>query len=83
MKIHFSTKEALKPKILKNQPCGTVFSLFSEMNINQEDRDYYMIVCRNGHREYVNISDGSFRPINDDARIMVIDCSLTIYGIKE
>ena len=83
MKIHFSTKEAPKPKILKDQSCGTVFSLFSEMGTNQENRDYYMVAYRNGRREYVNICDGSFRPLNDDTRIMVIDCSLTIYGIKE
>ena len=83
MKINFATKEAPAPKMLKNQPCGTVFCLYNEMLINQEDRDYYMVVCRNGHREYIDICDGSFRSLNDDARIMVIDCSLTIYGLKE
>jgi hypothetical protein len=83
MKISFTQKAKPQPKILKNQPSGTVFGLYNEMDFNQEDRDYYIIITRNGHREYYNLADGSFRPLNDDCPIMVMDCALTIYGIRD
>ena len=83
MKISFTEKAKPQPKILKNQPSGTVFGLYNEMELNQEDRDYYIVISRNGHREYYNLSDGSFKPLNDNCPVMVIDCALTIYGIKD
>lgn len=83
MKISFTPKAKPQPKILKNQPSGTVFGLYNEMDINQEDRDYYIVITRNGHREYYNLADGSFRPLNDNCPVMVMDCALTIYGIRD
>ena len=83
MKISFTEKAKPQPKILKNQSSGTVFGLYNEMELNQEDRDYYIVITRNGHREYYNLADGSFRPLNDNCPVMVMDCALTIYGIRD
>ena len=83
MKYRFSEKDKPTPKILRNQPSGIVFGLYNELNINQEDRDYYIILTHNGHREYYNLADGSFRPLNDDCPVIVMDCAFTFYGIKD
>ena len=83
MKYRFSEKDKPAPKKLKDLYSGTVFGLYNELDINQEDRDYYIILTHNGHREYYNLADGSFRPLNDDYPVIVMDCALTFYGIKD
>lgn len=83
MKLTFTEKELPRPKILRNLPSGTVFGLYNEIELNQNDRDYYMVITRNGHREYLDLRDGSFRPLNADCPVMIMDCALTIYGIHD
>lgn len=83
MKYKFSEKDRPNPKILRNQPAGTVFGLYNELDVNQEDRDYYIVLMRNGHREYYNLADGNFRPLGDTCPVIVMDCALTFYGIKD
>ena len=83
MKITFSPKANPQPKILKDLPSGTVFGLYKKIDINQEDRDYYIVATRNGHREYCDLVNGSIRPLDEDCWVIVMDCALTIYGIKD
>lgn len=83
MKLTFAEKELPRPKILRNLPSGTVFGLYNQIDLNQNDRDYYMVITRNGHREYLDLRDGSFRPLNTDCPVMIMDCALTIYGIHD
>ena len=83
MKINFSPKKPITPKKVKDLPSGTVFILHNEMDIPEDARNYFIVLTRNGHRDYHNISNGSFRPLNDDCPVAIVDCSLTVYSIKE
>ena len=40
MKFTFAEKELPKPKILRHLPSGTVFGLYNQIELNQNDRDY-------------------------------------------
>lgn len=83
MKLTFAEKELPRPKILRDLPSGTVFGLYNQIELNQNARNYYMVITRNGHREYLDLWDGSFRPLNTDCPVMIMDCALTIYGIQD
>ena len=83
MKINFSTKKPITPKKVKDLPSGTVFICYNEMNVSEDARTYHIVLTRNGHRDYYNLSNGSFRPLNDDCPVAIVDCALTVYGIKE
>ena len=81
MKVNFSTEKQIKGKSVKDLISGTVFSLYNERDADMEDKNYYMVCTRNGHREYFNLMNGSFKALNDDCPVLVVDCALTIYGI--
>lgn len=83
MKYKFSEKDKPAPKMLKDVCSGTVFGLYKELHFAQEDRDYYIVLTRNGHREYYNLANGSYRPLNNDCPVVIMDCALTFYGIKD
>lgn len=83
MRINFSTEKEIKSKQVRNLPSGTVFILYSEYFINSEDRDYYIVLTRNGHREYYNLLNGAFKSFNDDCPVVVVDCALSVYGVTE
>ena len=83
MKYKFSEKDKPSCKRLRDLPSGTVFGLYNELNVNQEDRDYYIVLTHNGHREYYNLANGSFKPFHDECPVFVMDCALTFYGIKD
>ena len=83
MKINFSSKKPITPKKVTNLPSGTVFILHNEIAVPEDERDYYIVLTRNGHRDYYNFSNGAFRPLNDDCPVVIVDCALTVYGIKE
>lgn len=87
MKVVYNAEPKLKSKPLRTVRGGTIFVLERDYKALQgTDRERTipcLMVCeRNGHYYYVDISDGTDRPLNSDTPVFEVDCALAYYGIK-
>ena len=87
MKVVYNAEPKLKSKTLRLVQGGTIFVLERDYKAIQgtgreRDISYYMVCVRNGHYYYVDISNGTDRPLNSDTPVYEVDCALAYYGIK-
>ena len=87
MKVVYNAEPKLKPKTLRTVQGGTIFVLERDYKALQgtgreRNISYYMVCERNGHLYYVDISNGTDRPLNPETPVFEVDCALAYYGIK-
>ena len=87
MKVVYNAEPKLQPKTLRNVWSGTIFVLekdYKALHGTGKERSiaYYMVCVRNGHYYYVDISNGTDKPLNSDTPVYEVDCALAYYGIK-
>lgn len=87
MKVVYNAEPKLKSKALRLLQNGTIFVLekdYKALRGTGKERSitYYMVCVRNGHYYYVDISNGTDKPLNSDTPVFEVDCALAYYGLK-